>query len=556
MSAGRAIFREIAGHLACSLPAFADDDSFSLHTDLFGMWDFGDIPGRDALSIYAAGGLRDLAFTSNGWVATNGQTYMTNGNDVPLAMVAALHEAQEADRSIQVTSIERDRWLVAAENWVATKWRSDFSTLDDDTLDWQTRAKSIDHAVLSPSNGYALYSNEVMLTTDSVWSAIEYGLAGGQTLWGRMNGTVPGISIAIIREGRLAGLRTYGSKTQGGEDYVSVDTPFLYASMSKYLAGAAAMRLVDDGQIALDDDLASHRAEYPWGEVDGWLIAAAVDANVAPFRTQDVQLNHLLGHTGGIHTDAMDTSTAGQNGYMYDHPGDWGARYWLLGMDDGFEFQGPVWGGDSAPGTQFSYSNAGFLVAQGMLEDASGERMSDLLEDEVFAPLGMRDAFTATPLAQSDKDRLAKPHDDATGLTNTRFDVAWLAAYGVGGTAESYAQALIPLLNNGRDQYGRVYLSPGAVGTMLTNNSPAGATAYSSGLYVNTVDGSFSHTGTLREGYHNRMWGIPSRGDAIVILGNRGKQGTSNPQFRLMSDIRAAFQTATTPPPPVVFTWP
>src|SRR6185436_9094274 len=113
------------------------------------------------------------------------------------------------------------------------------------------------------------------------------GLAGDKTLATRMaDVNVPGVSIAFIEDGRVKWARSYGVATAGGQP-VTPQTLFQAASMSKAVAAAAALRLVDRGRLALDDDINAH--------LTAWKVPES-----AYTAQEKVTLRRLLSHTAGM----------------------------------------------------------------------------------------------------------------------------------------------------------------------------------------------------------------------------------------------------------------
>ncbi len=66
---------------------------------------------------------------------------------------------------------------------------------------------------------------------------------------------VPGVSIAVINDGKIEWQRSYGVKEAGKNEPVSVDTMFQAASISKPVAGMAALKIVQNGKLSLDEDV-------------------------------------------------------------------------------------------------------------------------------------------------------------------------------------------------------------------------------------------------------------------------------------------------------------
>ena len=65
----------------------------------------------------------------------------------------------------------------------------------------------------------------------------------------------PGVSVAVINNGKLEWARGYGYQSAGSQQAVTTDTIFQAASISKPLTAVAVLRLVEQGKIRLDDDI-------------------------------------------------------------------------------------------------------------------------------------------------------------------------------------------------------------------------------------------------------------------------------------------------------------
>src|SRR4051812_7408189 len=98
--------------------------------------------------------------------------------------------------------------------------------------------------------------------------------------------TVPGVSVAVVADFELAWARGYGRREAGKPERVTQATLFQAASLSKPVAATAALRLVQDGTLALDED------------VNRYLSTWKVPANGA--WQPRVTLRHLLSHGAGL----------------------------------------------------------------------------------------------------------------------------------------------------------------------------------------------------------------------------------------------------------------
>jgi CubicO group peptidase (beta-lactamase class C family) len=66
---------------------------------------------------------------------------------------------------------------------------------------------------------------------------------------------VPGLSVAVINDGKIEWARGYGVVEKDGDRPVTADTLFLAGSISKPVAALAALRLVEQGKLSLDEDV-------------------------------------------------------------------------------------------------------------------------------------------------------------------------------------------------------------------------------------------------------------------------------------------------------------
>lgn len=169
----------------------------------------------------------------------------------------------------------------------------------------------------------------------------------------------PAVSIAIWHNNKLhqaaAGILNVNSGIEA-----TVDSIFQIGSVSKVFTTSLVMQLVDEGRINLDKPVTAYLRDF----------------HVADDRaTQAITIRQLLNHSSGIPGDYVDP-TQGQDHAI--------ARYLdrmnLLSLDH-------------PPGAQFSYSNAGFIVAGRLVEVLLGCSWSQAIEERIFAPLGMKHAI-------------------------------------------------------------------------------------------------------------------------------------------------------------------
>jgi len=171
-------------------------------------------------------------------------------------------------------------------------------------------------------------------------------------------------AVLIVRDGRTVFEGAYGLADRGQGIPNSPLTQFRVGSMNKMLTAVAALQLVQAGKVRLDATLGTYLPDYPNAEM-----------------ASKVTIHHLLTHTGGTGDIFGPQFTA--NRLELREPEDYlelyGARSLL------FE-----------PGSQWAYSNYGFMLLGAVVERVSGMRYDDYVAAHVLAPAGMTGAG-ATP---------------------------------------------------------------------------------------------------------------------------------------------------------------
>ena len=199
---------------------------------------------------------------------------------------------------------------------------------------------------------------------------------------------VPGVSVAVIDRGVIDWARGYGVAEAGSGRAVTPDTLFQAASISKPVAAMAALRVVQEGKLALDDDVNLH--------LSSWKVPASDFT-----REQKVTLRRLLSHTAGL-------TVHGFRGYASGE-----AVPTLLQVLDG---ESPANSGpirvDILPGSANRYSGGGFTVAQQLLIDVTQQPFDRLVGALVLEPLGISRSGYAAPSPDGVGANVASAHDE------------------------------------------------------------------------------------------------------------------------------------------------
>jgi CubicO group peptidase (beta-lactamase class C family) len=166
---------------------------------------------------------------------------------------------------------------------------------------------------------------------------------------------IPGLSLGIVRDGRLIRAEGYGLASVELDAAVTPRTMFQSGSVGKQFAAALVLLLAEEGRLGLDDPVSKWLAE-------------------APARWSGITIRHLLTHTSGIaeYTDSIDLHRE----YTEED---------LLRM----AVARPL---DFAPGARWSYSNTAYAVLGILIRRVTGRFYGDLLAERIFTPLGMTTA--------------------------------------------------------------------------------------------------------------------------------------------------------------------
>jgi CubicO group peptidase (beta-lactamase class C family) len=270
---------------------------------------------------------------------------------------------------------------------------------------------------------------------------------------------VPGIiAVAARRDGSRLYEGAFGVRSLAGDEPMTLDTVVWLASMTKALTGAAAMQLVERGEVSLD---APAREWLPLlADVE---VLEGFDADGKPVLrppARAVTLRHLLSHTSGYAYEFWDADIQRYQEFT-------GLPPMISGATDALRM--PL---RFDPGDRWNYG-IGIDFAGRIVEQISGLRLGEYLRRELFEPLQMNNsAFKLTP---SMAERMASVHlrqpdgvlvpSDLVIDQEPGFDMGGGAVY---STADDYLRFALMILNGGELDGMRV-LRPETVAEMSRN---------------------------------------------------------------------------------------
>ena len=166
---------------------------------------------------------------------------------------------------------------------------------------------------------------------------------------------LPGLSVAVGAGGEIVWAEGFGWANLDNRVKVEPDTKFRIGTASTALTAAAAGLLLEQGRLDLDEPIQKHVPEFPEKQ---W----------------PVTLRQVMGHVAGLPSDGGDESALFSQ--HCDRPVD--ALQHFAGSSLRFE-----------PGTQYRYSNYGWIVVSAAIESAADESFLTFVRKQILEPLGM-----------------------------------------------------------------------------------------------------------------------------------------------------------------------
>jgi CubicO group peptidase (beta-lactamase class C family) len=314
---------------------------------------------------------------------------------------------------------------------------------------------------------------------------------------------VPGVSIAVIHNGKLEWARGFGVATIGGPA-VTPSTLFQAASISKPVTALGVLRLVEERKLDLDADVNHY--------LKTWKIPTTTFTDQHP-----VTLRELLQHTAGM-------TVHGFGGYASDAPIP-NLRQILDGLPPA---NSPAIRVDVVPGTVWRYSGGGYVVVQQLLDDVTGESFPKLMQDAVLRPIGMTRSAYSQPLPPSRFAGVAMPYGPSGApIKGGPHIYPEMAPAGLWTTPSDLARFAIELQRSLQGKSNRV-ISKSMTQQMLTS----GLNGWGLGLHIGKgrQQALFEHGGA-NEGYRCDLMAYDT-GDGAVIMTNGDNGGELTQELR------------------------
>ena len=290
--------------------------------------------------------------------------------------------------------------------------------------------------------------------------------------------------IAIAQNGRPIYARAFGLADRETGERATLDTRFFFESQGKMFTAVAVLQLVEAGRIALDEPLGTYLPDYPNAEM------------------ARVTVRQLLTHTGGT----------GDMGIMM--PEDAANRVRYRTIEEIVALNGnraPAF----PPGSQFEYSNHGFLLLGAIIERVTGEDYYTYVTEHVLRPAGMVHTSWPTLDELAALEGVAVPYRNADGEYRPALDIMPWRGTPAGGGISTAGDELrfVEALRSGR------LISP----AMVAEATRAQTDWYGYGFVAGGLEEDFpawGHGG-MGAGSNLALTFTPADGITFVCMANR-----------------------------------
>lgn len=316
----------------------------------------------------------------------------------------------------------------------------------------------------------------------------------------------PGVAVAIMSEGKTVFSHGAGSANLEHSALINKKTKFYTASIAKQVTAFAALTLVSEDKLSLDDDIRLYLPELERS-------------------SEIVEIKHLLQHSSGFREVGTLAALAG---WLDDD---------VRTQEQLFELVRRQTGGNFAPGERIEYSNTGYLLLAQIVSRVVERPFSDYVRERFFAPLGMTNT-----LYHNDRTQVVTGRAESYAPTTREFVKINLLSESVGPTG---------LITTAEDllKWAK-HLNQHTLGEPLAHDLMAARSSAKNGegaVFANGQESrpyrgmnTWSHGGRYA-GFRSYLIRIPEHDFAISILSNRADFDTAELAFKLI-DIYFADQ--------------
>jgi CubicO group peptidase (beta-lactamase class C family) len=346
---------------------------------------------------------------------------------------------------------------------------------------------------------------------------------------------VPGIAVAVVKDGRVVYAKGFGVRRVGDPAPVGPDTLFGIASNTKAFTTAAIAMLAEEGKLAWDDRVVDRLPGFRLYD---------------PYVSQELTIRDLVTHRSGLGLGSGDLLVFPTTNYTRDE------------IVHRIRFLKPA----SSFRSKYAYDNLLYLVAGEIVQRVTGKTWDEFVTERIFEPVGMTRSSTTAKALFAGGD-VATPHSRVDGevrpIVPDNIDNAAPAA-SINSSVADLAKWMIVQLDAGvlRDAEGkergrlfsaassREMWSPQTILPISDPPPPIAATrpnfaTYGLGWFLSDYRGRkvASHTGGLA-GYLSKVTLVPELKLGVVVLTNQEEGGAFQaPTYHVLDAYLGATPT-------------
>lgn len=320
---------------------------------------------------------------------------------------------------------------------------------------------------------------------------------------------VPGVSISIVKDGKVILAKGYGIKKLGGNDKVDANTLFSIASNSKAFTSTALAILVEEGKLKWDDRVIDH---LPWFKMKDTYVST------------NLTVRDLLVHHSGL---------LSYSGDLMLFPPSTFSRREILGKLQKLplvhDFR-----------STYAYDNILYLAAGEVIEVLSGMKWEDFIKERIFDKVGMQGSLSKYSEFGS-RSNISAAHDimnGKLGLVNEYLEQnigdASNAAGGILSNANDMSNWMITQLDSGRTASGVELFKPASTNQLWKVIRPIPISKVSDGLKPAQMD-FFGYALGFRA-YNYQKY---------KVVGHGGKLGGFVSQVAMVPDLKLGITVLT-----------
>lgn len=295
---------------------------------------------------------------------------------------------------------------------------------------------------------------------------------------------IPGMSVAVIEDGKVTFMKGYGVKELGKDDKVDENTLFAVASNSKAFTGLSIAMLESEGLLNLNDKVSKYIPEVKF-----------YDANT----TELLTIKDVLTHRVGLGTFQGDFIT-------------WGTNYSAMELIEKLQYVKPIYGFRSG----YGYFNSGYTIAGEIIKRVTGKEWGEYVKENILNKLNMNRTLTSVSQLNG-VENVATPH-----TVNYDYKMVTLPWRNVDNLAPAGA-----MISSARDMANWIIMQIN-IGEFSMNNSFPKKVILNTHTPYNLIPSPSHGTGRLTNRHFNTYglgWGIGDYKNELYIEHSGGYDG-------------------------------